>query len=396
MADNICGFTGNPDIYGLGVRLGAYLLWFSSQIAYYFHLDAALDLTEASQTFSLALTIATFLFTLQPQETEERARPVEAVITLLIIIGGQYSSFGASAQSQELRPLWWRYLLLNASLVAIHAYASWFWITGASGGHFMQTAGCGTALFLITRVPPHAFRAVSIFFGILSSISVSGNALWLWPYLEYLLAVTKDKIRPLSESLKKDILEHINAHCRESIDWLATNGPEAPTLAFPDPYVEDISPTHLFLRSDMGEGSRERRLYRPIINIKDPSIVQRRIDTMVELSKFLESDLDNLEDDATTTTLPVVIKNPIALFLANHRSPFFRKISLSMALVSAIITILAIELTLVWNEISGVYDIKTTGQLIPFVIGVLGLFKTLYLVHFERKVRPVDYHKSRN
>ena len=38
-------------------------------------------------------------------------------------------------------------------------------------------------------------------------------------------------------------------------------------------------------------------------------------------------------------------------------------------------SVLGIELTLYWNSISGVYTIKSTGQLIPFVIGLTGLLK---------------------
>lgn len=39
--------------------------------------------------------------------------------------------------------------------------------------------------------------------------------------------------------------------------------------------------------------------------------------------------------------------------------------------------IVAIELTLAFNSISGVYTMKSTGQLIPFVIGVGGLWTVL-------------------
>jgi hypothetical protein len=41
-------------------------------------------------------------------------------------------------------------------------------------------------------------------------------------------------------------------------------------------------------------------------------------------------------------------------------------------------SVLGIELTLYWNSISGVYTIKSTGQLIPFVIGLTGLLKIVW------------------
>jgi hypothetical protein len=39
--------------------------------------------------------------------------------------------------------------------------------------------------------------------------------------------------------------------------------------------------------------------------------------------------------------------------------------------------ILAIELELRWNKVEGVNEIKTTGQIIPFVIGVLSISQML-------------------
>ena len=41
---------------------------------------------------------------------------------------------------------------------------------------------------------------------------------------------------------------------------------------------------------------------------------------------------------------------------------------------------LAIELTLGWNAVTGVYVLGSTGQLIPFVVGVLGLVRNLHLI----------------
>ena len=45
--------------------------------------------------------------------------------------------------------------------------------------------------------------------------------------------------------------------------------------------------------------------------------------------------------------------------------------------------VLAVELTLFWNAIDGVYNLSTVGQLIPFIIGILGLVRSLHLVIME-------------
>ena len=44
--------------------------------------------------------------------------------------------------------------------------------------------------------------------------------------------------------------------------------------------------------------------------------------------------------------------------------------------IIVILIIIAVELTLVYNSISGVYVIESTGQLISFIIGVVSVEKT--------------------
>ena len=50
-------------------------------------------------------------------------------------------------------------------------------------------------------------------------------------------------------------------------------------------------------------------------------------------------------------------------------------------------SILATELTLKWNKVSGVYTMNSTGQLFPFVIGVAGFLKVFYDTQGKYKVR---------
>ena len=49
-----------------------------------------------------------------------------------------------------------------------------------------------------------------------------------------------------------------------------------------------------------------------------------------------------------------------------------------ISLCIMIFSILAIELIIQWNSISGVYTIRSTGQVIPFIIGIGGLSKVLF------------------
>jgi hypothetical protein len=61
-----------------------------------------------------------------------------------------------------------------------------------------------------------------------------------------------------------------------------------------------------------------------------------------------------------------------------------------------IITALSVELTLSWNGATGLYVIGSTGQLIPFVVGLLGLLRNLHLiaVQFAEKARRKNEPKE--
>jgi hypothetical protein len=66
---------------------------------------------------------------------------------------------------------------------------------------------------------------------------------------------------------------------------------------------------------------------------------------------------------------------------------------LELLTVSAVIialTVISIELTLKWNAISDVYDIESTGQLIPFITGLVGLLKTMS----QLEVQHINYVSS--
>jgi hypothetical protein len=67
--------------------------------------------------------------------------------------------------------------------------------------------------------------------------------------------------------------------------------------------------------------------------------------------------------------------------------------SVGASIFSLAYSVIGIEMTLYWNSITGVYTINTTGQLIPFVIGLAGLAKVVYepvkLVSY-----PISFHYS--
>lgn len=53
--------------------------------------------------------------------------------------------------------------------------------------------------------------------------------------------------------------------------------------------------------------------------------------------------------------------------------------------------VVAVELTIAWNNVTGVYTLESTGQLIPVIIGVVGLLRVLHGLSVEKShTRSVD------
>ena len=53
--------------------------------------------------------------------------------------------------------------------------------------------------------------------------------------------------------------------------------------------------------------------------------------------------------------------------------------------------IAAVELSLYWNQITGVYTIDSTGQLIPFIIGIVGLLRLFHGLSVEKSnLKSID------
>ena len=67
--EDTCGFEGNADTYGLGVRLGIYLSWTSTIIASGWLPTIRADIIDTLVIFTLAFFGATLLVTIYRDET---------------------------------------------------------------------------------------------------------------------------------------------------------------------------------------------------------------------------------------------------------------------------------------------------------------------------------------
>jgi len=163
-----CGFVGNSDFYGLGIRLGIYLQWFASLILNTCIPSERRAAATAYCVFSLALFIALFVITFQTTCTYE----AEIIIILFLYFGGVYNVLAPlvrkemSATSSRVTALTF---VFGVILFPMTLYSSWFWVQLGTGNsrHFQPTP-CGTSLFLFSHVGPHHFMIASKFMAFIS------------------------------------------------------------------------------------------------------------------------------------------------------------------------------------------------------------------------------------
>lgn len=84
-----CGFVGDSDTYGLGVRLGAYLQWLTSIFASQFSAQEADTMRGVNTCFTVAMLVALIWRTCAERS---HTYPSEAYVLILFCIGGMCSN----------------------------------------------------------------------------------------------------------------------------------------------------------------------------------------------------------------------------------------------------------------------------------------------------------------
>lgn len=162
-----CSVNGNPDFYGLGIRLGIYLQWSTLLLANYSLPEAIAANLETNTIFLLAIFVATIVATAQ------RSVQAAEIVVILHLCFGFLSSilsiWGHRTITRKSKST--RFSLVGSSLrialtTAICAYSVWFWFQG-----FEQTRSptCSTYTFIFTKLDIQ--EAVQIYFRFTSIIA---------------------------------------------------------------------------------------------------------------------------------------------------------------------------------------------------------------------------------
>lgn len=157
-----CGFTGNPDLYGIGIRLGYYTQALSVWFANYFVLSEAKGLRSVNLLFLVALFIALAWLSHRPQQTYA----IEVFLLLRLLFATWYvgvldrSRFSKKHAGKRIV----RIVVRESALLGMLGYAVWFaWI----GLDRMERTPCGTWIFFAARLDLYgtyrsAYKVLSI------------------------------------------------------------------------------------------------------------------------------------------------------------------------------------------------------------------------------------------
>ncbi|KAK3367433.1 hypothetical protein B0T24DRAFT_582127 [Lasiosphaeria ovina] len=168
-----CNYGGNPDMYGLGIRMGFYLQWFGIVIAAWMAKSEVPGLRLVHSFFVGAAFLALIL-----QASWNTIRPIDTYIMLLLTYGSYYCYVPVylwrlvTAWNPFWDPSRWPVvpttsLFRALNLVLLLAATSlqiWFWSTGINT--LPRDPTCDEYGFFFTKVPLHAglFVAVNLVF----------------------------------------------------------------------------------------------------------------------------------------------------------------------------------------------------------------------------------------
>jgi hypothetical protein len=118
---HICPFSGNADLYGIGVRSGFYLQWFSTLLITTFIPHEEVFIRVVNLLIQSAVFLGLLLTTI-----DNKIKAIETLITLWLLFGALSSLSGDGILPFDHWSGRFRILFYSA----VSAYACWFWFVG--------------------------------------------------------------------------------------------------------------------------------------------------------------------------------------------------------------------------------------------------------------------------
>jgi hypothetical protein len=365
-----CNHPGNSDFYGLGIRLGIYLQILSTMLCM-IDLESSDPLYDAHDSNAILL-LATFIAVLK--STPSRSiELVDVVIMLrmiwLIIVCGfslahLTEEFKRAKKAQKLAALittpsalFFRILVVGL----VSSYNVWFWFRGVA--YFQHGNPCPTYAFFFAKLAANG--RLQGFYKFTSIVIMLMPPAWLLAYAVLLVASVA-----FGFGIGFGFLVVVYAVCLPIwMLWILVTifGSVYRTVRGPHP----VQKVRQFIRKLHRSVFSWRALKRilKIIALAPMAPYMPYMDKLAGKWNKIRQRGTKSEPGVRAGTLPIRRgKNRISTEWAMY---------LVFLAVYYVFSVIGIELTIYWNAVEGSYDIGSTGQLIPFVIGILTTVKVL-------------------
>ncbi|KAL5334013.1 hypothetical protein BJX70DRAFT_403043 [Aspergillus crustosus] len=379
MADS-CGFPGNSDLYGLGIRIGIYLQWISALVSSYFHLDDTDILRFNYFAFSLAVMAAVFVLTVQGT-----AHTIEIIIMIYMFFGGLYTIAPRTLRGRQQPRLSKRMILGPVTGFTMLIYSAWFWTTGRKSDRFIPTP-CGNTLFLFARIPPRHFGRVSGFFAALSvfvAIAVFVASLrYYYPHIAYWIHRYVDTDEKLTPTDKGALLECLNQALLQDIHQLLHARYDLPSSAVATARAVSIKKTYILF--SVGSSIRPYCIhFEP--PVRRYAELAERVTQMSRIEQGMDAGIDSNDLSAAQRVRAswkhfrqgILDLRFLVTCNSTREAPSWAErmyiLEIIIPPLSCIYSILATELMLQWNQVSDIYTVGSTGQLIPVIVSAVGM-----------------------
>ena len=432
-----CGFVGNSDIYGLGIRLGYYsqvlAVWFSN----YFFVSEAKSLRAVNNIFLLALIVAGFIYLANARQTFA----IEAF--LLLQIGLVISLVGITETTRyatKYRATSRERLLLRMTFWTFGGFFNtiFYW----KGINVLLPTPCGTYVFYCVKANVYGW------FKILMRAQSLFVAVWVIPNM-----VLRDAADLYYDvRMKRTRLSFVDAVFASSPS-VELQPIERPTLSIKTSGVaakyDARASTALVIHDRVKDKDADtlkaivkaERYLDWIMSIYPSNSASSGATRQVHFSRDhitfnIPKQLRKQCNDSTpykiciATTIRAILENKPPMHLRNRLSlhtlaigaipfwkwprlmnrmyeldktrgtPDWRHFTIASDLrlsqisvpnstlgwtfdagrqfVFIVLLVLQVELTIAWNHVSGLQSLATLGQLIPFILGVGSLAKILW------------------
>ena len=182
-SQDTCGFTGNSDLYGIGIRLGYYTQALSVWFANYFVFSEARELRSVNLLFLVALFIALVWLSHHSQQTYA----IEVFLLLRLLFATWYvgvldrSRFSKKRGRKRIM----RVVIRECALLGMLSYTVWYaWI----GLDRMEKTPCGTWIFFFAKLNLYsgyrsAYKVLSISalsFGLIKQSDTANQIFYHW------------------------------------------------------------------------------------------------------------------------------------------------------------------------------------------------------------------------